>query len=97
MSAKQITVADAKGWTIGTVRTTGTGKKFLAFNKGVEITVDGRAIDLGEFNLLYFNAAAEELAHKLDNGYISDEEYQKSVEFQAEKRISQILKGKFKA
>ena len=85
-----------KGCVVGTVRTTENGKKFISFFPDVKIMVGGRELELGKYNMLYFNDAVEDLEFRFKEGYITEEAHAEGLEKIASKNISRILKGKFK-
>jgi len=89
-------IARAKRWTLGSVRTSTNGKKYLAFDEHVQILVGGREVDLGKYRTLYFDNAVENAQFLLDNSHIDESAFKKKVDYITDKGISMILQGPLK-
>lgn len=76
---------------LGTVRTrvNKDGKKvsYLVLNKNVAITIDGEAVDLGDYRTVSFIDPMPSLDALLEGEHIDQEEYDKRVAFNEEKGV----------
>ena len=86
-------------WTaIGQIRKNKNGNMYVAFRKGVEIRLDGELVDLGEYgtNAKVFDAEAG-LVNQLNSGKLTQEDYDKELDFikskNVVKRISVVSEG----
>lgn len=83
--------ASAKWAELGTVRTRTNkdGKKisYMVLNKDVSLTVNGEAVDLGDYRMVSFVDPMTGLDSLLEGGHIDEDEYAKRVAFNKEKGI----------
>jgi hypothetical protein len=89
----------AKSWEVGTVRKK-NGNTYIVFNKDVKLSVTGQGeLDLGEHNTAFINGKDkmnEDLAFKLEKGWMSEEQVEQAQNAIEEKNIVGNIRLKFK-
>jgi hypothetical protein len=81
---------------LGTVKKNEKGNVYMQLNKKVEILYDGKKIDLGEYNTLFFTdrtKAEADIDFRVEKGYLSEKAEQVSRDILADEKVKYIVEA----
>lgn len=85
---------------LGVVKKNEKGTVFIQFNKKVEILFDGKKIDLGEYNTLFFTSlekAEQDLEVRKEKGYLSEQAEKIAREIMSRENVKYIVEANLAA